>query len=447
MKAKQMVGSLVVLSMLGSTLAACSKEAAPPAKSNVPSEADLLKEPVTLVFKSQFDDNMEKFNERYGDRIRAKFPNVTVKFLPREKDLDIRELVAAGTYPDIMYGNTSQIDQFLVETGLAYDMTELIKKYNYDLNRFEPALLDNLRNVSAPGTLYGLPMPWGGAQLLYYNKALFDRFGVPYPKDGMTWDETYELAKKVTRVNGDETYRGFSSFISAVLRDNQLSLPYLDPKADKMADNEKWKRLFTNLSRFYEITGNNRDTKNRSQNTESQAFEKGNVAMQINQFNKFPAFPPNLDWDMASIPIFADGPKVGSQAASNYWFITKTNQHKDISFQIIKYLLSDELQLEAAKSDATLPSLKLGSVNLEVLGQNVPALKGKHTKAVYYYAPAPAMPRREANLPGADPNVLKTTMEEAFNRVVIDKLDVNSALREASEKFDKAAAEKKNSSK
>ncbi|WP_248924419.1 hypothetical protein [Paenibacillus hamazuiensis] len=87
-----------------------------------------MKKPVTLVFKSQFDDSMDKFNERYGKRIAEKFPNVTVKFIPREKDIDILDLVAAGTYPDIMYGNTSQIDQFLVGTGLAYDMTELVKK-------------------------------------------------------------------------------------------------------------------------------------------------------------------------------------------------------------------------------------------------------------------------------------------------------------------------------
>ncbi|WP_248924420.1 hypothetical protein [Paenibacillus hamazuiensis] len=72
-------------------------------------------------------------------------------------------------------------------------------------------------------------------------------WGVPYPKDGMTWDEVYDLAKKMTRT--DEAIRGFSSFISAVLRDNQLSVPYIDAKADKMADSEQWKKIFANLAR------------------------------------------------------------------------------------------------------------------------------------------------------------------------------------------------------
>jgi multiple sugar transport system substrate-binding protein len=405
-----------------------------------------LNEPVTLIFKSQFDDDMEKFNQRYGDKIRAKFPNVTVNFIPRQKDGDIVDLIASGTYPDIMYGNTSEIDQFLVNTGLAYDLSDLIKQGNYDVSRFEPALIDNLKNISAPGKLYGLPMPWAGAQVMYYNKALFDKFGVSYPKDGLTWDDTYDLTRKMTRVDGDQVYRGFSSFISALLRDNQLSVPYLDPHADKMADTDQWKRIIDNLARFYGIPNNNRDTKTRSQTIEYTAFDKGNVAMQVNQFNKFPNFPTELNWDMASIPIFKDGPKAGSQAGSNYWFITSTNKHKEISFELIKYLLSDELQLDAAKKDATIPSLKSDKVDFKVIGQEVPVLKGKHVQAVYYYAPAKALPRRDANLVGADPNVLKKTMEDEFNRVVIDKVDVNTVLREAQEKMAQAVKAKQNGS-
>jgi len=437
--------AVVVLAGSASLMAGC--RGGPESRNaQADTQAD-MNEPVTLIFKSQFDDDMDKFNARYGDRIRAKFPNVTVQFLPRQKANDIVDLVAAGTYPDIMYGNTTEIESFLIRTGLAYDMTELIKQANYDISRFEPALIENMRSVSPPGQLYGLPMPWAGAQVLYYNKSLFDKFGVAYPKDGMTWDEVYDLARRMTRSDGDQVYRGFSSFISAVLRDNQLSVPYLDPHADTMYDSNQWKRLFENLARFYEIPGNNRDAKDRSQTIEFTAFDRGNVAMQVNQFNKFPSFPDELNWDLASIPVFADGPKVGSQAGSNYWFITRTNKHKELSFQIIAYLLSDELQLEAAKKDATLPSLRKSATNYAVIGQDVPKLRGKNVKAVYYYEPAPAPPRRDANLVGADLNALRNAIDNAFNLVVIDKIDINTALREAKEAMDKAVSEKRNSSK
>ena len=45
--------------------------------------------------------------------------------------------------------------------------------------------------------LYGLPFR-NDYYVLYYNKTLFDKAGVEYPKHDMTWDEYRELAKKMT---------------------------------------------------------------------------------------------------------------------------------------------------------------------------------------------------------------------------------------------------------
>ncbi|CAG7638234.1 hypothetical protein ACFQI7_08010 [Paenibacillus allorhizosphaerae] len=125
------------LSLAGSLLAGCSS-----AKPESPKQvfADLNQvdnEPVTLIFKSDFPDDMDVFNRYYGDKIKAKFPNVTVNFIPRVTGQTIQDLLNAGTFPDVMYGKTIGIDALLIDTDLAYDMSELVKKYNYDLNRFK----------------------------------------------------------------------------------------------------------------------------------------------------------------------------------------------------------------------------------------------------------------------------------------------------------------------
>ena len=39
------------------------------------------------------------------------------------------------------------------------------------------------------------------ARVLFYNKNIFDRFGVPYPQAPLTWREFIEIAKKVTYVS------------------------------------------------------------------------------------------------------------------------------------------------------------------------------------------------------------------------------------------------------
>ncbi|MCC2686162.1 MAG: extracellular solute-binding protein family 1 [Paenibacillaceae bacterium] len=446
---KRTTWTLFSLILLIPLLAACGSSENGSSASKGANLADIqMNEPVTLTFVSQFGDSQEYFDQLYGDRIKQKFPNVTINFIPRGKGTGIVDLVAAGTFPDIMYGNTSDIDNFLINNGLAFDLSDLVKKYNYDLNRFEPVLIDNIKKTNADGLLYGLPMPSSQVEVLFYNKGIFDKFGVPYPKDGMTWDDTYELAKRLTRVDGDQVYRGFSSFIGAVLRDNQLSVPYLDPHADKMYDPEKWKALLQNLGRFYEIPNNNRDPKKKSQTEEYTYFHTHlNVAMQVNQLTRFLEFPAELNWDLVTIPTFKEAPNTGSQSGAYYWYISSTNKQKDISFKIIAYMLSDEVQLDMAKKLALVPSLASSSDIFKSIGKDVPALQGKNIQAVYKYRPASAPAKRDKGLIGADPNKLKTTMEDAFNKITLDKVDINTALRDASEAMDKAVQDKKENSK
>jgi len=46
------------------------------------------------------------------------------------------------------------------------------------------------------GELYAIPYGESVAGL-FYNKTLFDMMEAPYPRDGMTWDEVFELVSRV----------------------------------------------------------------------------------------------------------------------------------------------------------------------------------------------------------------------------------------------------------
>jgi multiple sugar transport system substrate-binding protein len=103
-------------------------------------------------------------------------------------------------------------------------------------------VLESLRK-SGGGKLYALPISIL-TQVMYYNKGIFDKFGVPYPKDGMTWDKTLELAKKLDREEQGQQYFGFAASPSHILGNNQLSLPYVDIQTEKPTFlNDGWKRL------------------------------------------------------------------------------------------------------------------------------------------------------------------------------------------------------------
>lgn len=53
---------------------------------------------------------------------------------------------------------------------------------------------------------------------LYYNKDLFDKFGVSYPKDGMTWDEVLELNRQLDKNGGRGSVHRISLIAGSLFR-------------------------------------------------------------------------------------------------------------------------------------------------------------------------------------------------------------------------------------
>lgn len=97
-----------------------------------------------------------------------------------------------GTGPDVFWMNMTAPDYF--NAGLLYDMGERIKAEGVDLSVF-PSLLTNLYIQGE--AVYAIPKDYDGIAL-FYNKAIFDEMGIPYPTDAMTWDQLLDLAQKVT---------------------------------------------------------------------------------------------------------------------------------------------------------------------------------------------------------------------------------------------------------
>lgn len=57
------------------------------------------------------------------------------------------------------------------------------------------------KSLTVDGVLYGMPFRKDN-NLIFYNKDLFDKAGVDYPTDGMTFDEYIDLAREMTSGEG-----------------------------------------------------------------------------------------------------------------------------------------------------------------------------------------------------------------------------------------------------
>lgn len=413
---------------------ACGQASSPPVTQE---PAIDLGVPAELTLFTTITSQQKAFEEAIA-KLKTKYPQYTIKLLLPTKEVTLESMIASGIVPDIVWDSASGMKTSLIDKGLQYDMTELIKKYKIDLERFDASTIQMMREASGQGRMYGLPDDVNGT-VLFYNKDIFDRFGVKYPKDGMTWEEAYDLAKTMTRTENNINYKGMGMFYSFLLSSNQLSQPMIDPKEDKASVNtDPWKRLFNTYKQFYEIPGNQVDSKFSNFNGQLNSFyQDQNVAMVISPLSGSGRFAQaqNLKWDMAAAPSFKDTPKTGFQAGARYFFVTN-GKYKEQAFQVVAHLLSDEVQLQNNK-EGRATSLKNNTIR-QTFGQEGDTFKGKNTAAVFYnqFAVSP-MPNPISSM------VSVGDINTEFQNVIEGKIDVNTALRNAEEAINKKIAEAK----
>ncbi|CAG7609592.1 hypothetical protein PAESOLCIP111_01186 [Paenibacillus solanacearum] len=404
---------------------------------NTPGEtaAEKPKEPFTMTIYAA-GVKAEEFDDRFRGALQKKFPHITFEYKTNGKGQEIADLVTAGTIPDIIRTDVPNLRNNYIDLDLAEDLNPYVKKHQYDLNRFNKVFIDEIVDAGRTGALYGLPVPPYFPHVLYYNKDLFNRFGVPYPKDGMSFDEIYELAKKMSRADGNNIYRGFSAASNSILRDNLFSQPILDPLTDQLANPDRWKAIFSNYKRFYDIPNNPIESTTAN---ETNAFAKGNVAMQVNLHSVYLIIPQEIDWDIVSHPTMEGAPKLTAQRGPAYWSIAKTSKHKDEAFEVITAMLTDEIQMEDSKKG--IPATVVNKEIKDALGKGHPLYSTKNMRAISYYDPIPYTPKRKANLPDVPGSKQQALLFQAFLDFAQNKADANTALRKLDEQL-KAEVEK-----
>ncbi|MDF2722463.1 MAG: extracellular solute-binding protein family 1 [Paenibacillus sp.] len=320
--------------------------------------------PAELIVQELSGGTEEKFNENYGNMIRKKFPNYTLKFVRWDKGTTLPELIAAGQRVDLVLSSVNTLMQRL--TGSEYDVTELIKKHNVNLSLLEAPVIDGMRAMF-DGKMYAVPITQV-KQAMFYNKDLFGRFGVPYPQDGLTWDETAEIAKKMTRADNGKQILGFAASPVHNLSSNQLSKPYLDPKTLKPTFLDKeWQTLYETY--FLQFA---RDSTYKNRTTALKRIPyrvefAGTQEIAMFAFNS--QFPfdvtkedlANLNWDLTTLPVFAASPRLGSQSLPITMGMTSMAKNKDAAMAVLKFMISEEAQMELSKK-GFIPALKSDSV-------------------------------------------------------------------------------------
>lgn len=344
--------------------------------------------------------------------IKEKLPHITLEYVAGKWD----NMIAGNSIPDITMPNDTLANA--IDLGLPTDLTPFIENNEFDLSRIDSSLIQSIRNHSDGDELYATPAT-KGAVVLVYNKDIFDKLAMPYPEDGMSWDDAYELARDLTRIEDGVQYKGLHPGNLRYIV-SQLELSYFDENGKADLTTDGWKKVARMWKDIAEIPGNMWSKGARG------AFVKDrDTAMAIDHTSFLIRTPvEGLNWDIVTMPTFENELKASGLGAM--FVITTTSEKKEAAFDVIQLYHSDEVQT-AITRDAALPTeltdpdiLKQYGANIEdVRDLNVQAnFKGKHAVKVV------EKDRVEIGRP---------IRNRFFNEIAAGEKDINTALREAEE--------------
>jgi ABC-type glycerol-3-phosphate transport system substrate-binding protein len=158
-------------------------------------------EPVTIRFahstleidRAQYEALIAKFNESY--------PHITVELLHWPPWQPINDLSGVDTL--MVYGGLAPL---LQEQESITSLDGFIQRdESFDLADMHPGAAAYLQDE---GQTWAVPAGIT-VNAIFYNKDLFDQYGVPYPEDGWTWDGFFEKALLLT--NPSDGVYGYAS--------------------------------------------------------------------------------------------------------------------------------------------------------------------------------------------------------------------------------------------
>ncbi|MCR5255197.1 MAG: sugar ABC transporter substrate-binding protein [Acetatifactor sp.] len=209
---------LLIAAMVSSLFAGCGSKADTPDTSAASEETQVeeVKEEETATEDSVEDVTIRvslwdySSTQYYKDQIAAfekAYPHIKV---------DVAE-APAGDYEDMIITKMAGRENYDVvftkglpslSALISMNYVQPLDDYIANDADFDKSAYSNLTDqMQMNGKTYGVPYRKDNI-LLYYNKDLFDAAGVDYPQDGMTMDDYYELAKKMTSGSGNEKIYG-----------------------------------------------------------------------------------------------------------------------------------------------------------------------------------------------------------------------------------------------
>lgn len=393
-----------------------------------------------------FSGGEQSFNYYYGDLFRAKYPNIQVKVIGFWTDV---RKVLEEQKADVLILSYEDYMKFMDE-GKLYDLNNVITDDAFNLEGMNQDIIDFLRQ-SGGGKLYGLP-PYFYNQALFYNKDLFDKYDIPYPVDGMTWGEVFQLAKRFPTEDGISGFyaNGLNMLLSRMEAPKGLNrINYKDKKVT--VNNESYKKIFENVLDLNKSQALN--MKEMSGLDVYDPFITGNSAMTVEYYyylnnNIYWAKADrgdefHLNWDVVTAPVDESNREAAPYFAFGDIYVVNANTSEaQAAWEFVKFINSEEVaKMKSRTTTHAIPTRTDYLYNPEGKHMEVFYKRSNMDWALKDYSQYNKIPQK---FHGA----LSRIMDSELRAAMTDAKSIDEALESIQERgqeeLDKQLAEKKN---
>lgn len=312
-------------------------------------------------------------------RFEEKHPGVKVEYVSgiiKEDYMEwLAEQILLGKEPDVFMIPPGELDM-LASLGVLRDLEALMKKdFDFQMEDYYAGAYayGNIRQVQ-----YALPYE-SVPTLMFVNKTLLEREGIPMPEDNWTWEDFLLLCRRVTKdTDGDGVIDQFGCFdygwreavcangVQLFAKDGASSC-FSDARVEAAV---KFVRELHRVNEGFTVT--------------SREFDAGKVAFRPFAFSEYRTYKPypwrikkysDFEWDCVKLPVGPDG-RGESELSTLLMGMSSRSRQEDMAWELMKELCyAKETQMHLLKASQGMPVIRSAAESpllYQVLGNDIP---------------------------------------------------------------------------
>ncbi len=343
-------------------------------------ETDLVKE-VCKAFEEKYNQEVEEKNRKLSAD-EEPYPKITVQVdIISSYETQFNSIIAAQNVPDVFLVPDGNFGQW-VKTGLMMDLSDYIANSQVvDLDKIWPSAITRYMyngKTQGSGSIYCMPKditPY----VMYYNKDLFDEYGVPYPNDTTPWTPEEALEYwSMFGYNRTEEMGGSTVYVSSKtgetkVRDNHIygvakiypesliwsnGADYLsEDRTEVLIDSPEFIEVYDYIQMAtmdYCVTPTSAMLATTS---EKSLFLNGQAACYIEGRSVTSDLreQATFEWDIAPIPAYETNQNCNGWSGSVGYAVYINTPYPDIAYRLAEFFTSVEGQMIMTESGFSIP--------------------------------------------------------------------------------------------